>query len=207
MAVHMGNAMTNYYIFFYVIIIVTFIAIIFHCVGLLAIHLLHTKKVNQNIILASLSIAEIIASIQRIIFDIFVETKIVRENGYSMLLLAERVIYYIGHYQVLSMMFILTADRLVCVLDPLKYKSRMTRKKTKITMSASWVITVLMGVGIGASPMPLRNQLNGIPLIAMPLYIVFVLVIYIVIVERVSRRSKLSLSKIITQAAAKKSNS
>ena len=202
----MGNAMTNYYIFFYVIIIVTFIAIIFHCIGLLAIHL-HTKKVNQNIILASLSIAEIIASIQRIIFDIFVETKIVRENGYSMLLLAERVIYYIGHYQVLSMMFILTADRLVCVLDPLKYKSRMTRKKTKITMSASWVITVLMGVGIGASPMPLRNQLNGIPLIAMPLYIVFVLVIYIVIVERVSRRSKLSLSKIITQAAAKKSNS
>ena len=81
-AAHMGNSISNYCIFFYVIIIVTFVTIIFHCIGLLAIHL-HTKKVNQNIILASLSIAEMIASVQRMTFDVFAETKIVRENDPS----------------------------------------------------------------------------------------------------------------------------
>ena len=40
-----------------------------------------------------------------------------------------------------------------------------------------------MGVGIGASPMPLRHQLNGIALMAMPLYIVFALVTYIIIAK------------------------
>ena len=115
----MRSSEDKYYIFVILIITTATTSVVFHCLGLASI-LLYKKTKNQNVILASLSVAEMMSSIQRIVFDISYEVGGEQE---SMVLLAlERAIYYVSLYQILLTMYILTFDRMMCVVDPLKYK-------------------------------------------------------------------------------------
>ena len=113
------------------------------------------------------------------------------ENGPSTLLIMERAVHYVSNYQVLATMFILTCDRLICVLDTLKYGSRMTRKRMTIITAMSWVIIGGMGMGTAVSPMPLRHYLTEIGISIMVLYVVFAVITYTIIAVNVHRSKRL----------------
>ena len=107
-----------------------------HCLGLLSIFL-YKKKTNQNLILTALSLAEMTycaASIERIVKLSDPQTAV-----------AFKYINNISAYMLLVMMYVLTLDRLVCVVDTLKYKDRVSRRRIFISIGIALLVSVVMG--------------------------------------------------------------
>lgn len=88
-------------------------------------------------------------------------------------------------------MLVLTADRLICVTNPLKYKMRMTRGRLKTILATSWIVSLCLGVTRGVT----KNQ-NARKYITVSLYVIGILYVvfavftysYIVIALRTSRQ-------------------
>lgn len=53
---------------------------------------------------------------------------------------------WIGVYEILFIMYILTVDRLICITGPLRYKSRVTRSRIKMAVLTSCVASVGFGI-------------------------------------------------------------
>ena len=122
------------------------IEILLHGVGLFAIYLYQKKKSKSNFNIFKL--AETLIAICGIVKKIYMETTIMPtlRNRIS------RVIHNISIYELVLMMYILTLDRMICVINPLKYKLRMTRTKIKIIILISWIISITLGVFIETIP-------------------------------------------------------
>ena len=123
------------------------IAILLHGVGLFAIYL-YKKKSNQNLILSFLSLPEILIALCGIVFKIYMETLIIPKLFHDICI----TIQNISIYELVLTMYILTLDRMICVVNPLKYKLRMTRTKIKIIILISWIISITLGVFIETIP-------------------------------------------------------
>jgi hypothetical protein len=164
------------------------IAILLHCIGLFAIYL-YQKKTNQNLILSFLSFAEILIALCGIAFNIDAETSIIWKH--PELFDACVTIPNISIYELVLMMYILTVDRMICVVNPLKYKLRMTRTKIKILILISWIISITLGVLRETIPYPGKKWINVIFTGIGVLYIIVVIVTYSIVIIRVKRSREL----------------
>ena len=128
-------------IFYFLELLISCSALFLHTIGLLGIYYCE-KKSNQNLILCSLSVSETIALVTWIITLTFSEAIVQRLVNTFILITLISACLYIAHYQLLLVMIILTADRLVCAVNPLRYKHRVTRKRLKKILAVSWVVSL-----------------------------------------------------------------
>ena len=154
------------------------IAILAHIIGLLSIHL-YKKKTTQNIILASLSTTEITTCV----FHIVKYWCTHKHSPFSHFI---NFCKWTSVYEILFMMYILTIDRLLCVLQPLKYTSRITRRRIRRAVYVSCVASIVLG--ILEHCFRTRYLLIGLGL----LYGVFVLITYTLVIVGVESSRRIS---------------
>ena len=140
------------------------IGLCFHFIGIFAI-MLSNKKSNQRLILFFLSVGEILFVICNlcILFDV------VSKACYTLL--------YIAMFQNVLNMFILTIDRLVCVINPLKYNVRVTMSRIKKVIFITWILSITFGVLKCAFPQ-FTGYCKFVVFFLYLLYIIVVLVTY-----------------------------
>ena len=165
--------------FFYSILIVCGIAIAAHSFGLIAIYL-YKKRTNQNIILACFSGAEIFSAIHRILNEILLRAFFKKDHLVTSIIAGSVLpaIFFIGMYLICSFMYILSLDRFVFILSPLKYRSRMTRRRTILIILILSVVSITIGIIQGVT------NLKGPGLVLGGLYLVFSVVTYITIIRK-----------------------
>ena len=82
-------------------------------------------------------------------------------------------------------MYILTADRLVCILTPLKHRIYFPRRRMKIVIMISWIVSFLLGM--------LQYYLREIPVIQHmaigigALFIILVIITYSIIIHKLQQ--------------------
>ena len=134
------NIMESYEMVFVVLqITICGIAFCLHILGFLAIYFYH-KRTNQNVILFFLSFVEIIISITGPMFRI--NNHILKDFLGK---IGDKTVFWIENiviYQLVFIMYTLTIDRLVCIINPLRYKARMTRKIVLALIFVSWAISI-----------------------------------------------------------------
>lgn len=134
----------------------------------------YPKRTNQNIILLSLSTAELLILLCKLIVHFHPEQVILTT------LASLRI-------EVVLIMFILTLDRLICVIDPSKHQSRLTEGKVKTLVFVTWIIsTATLGLQIISTSFFLKVAtlfLGGIS----GIYLLFVICTYIAIVIKIKQ--------------------
>ena len=114
--------------------IILCVGIIFHCFGMVAI-VMYKKKQNQNIILFCLSVSEFLVGITQLIkLGVgWISNFELRRMYLSIELLV--------HLEFLMMMLIITLDRLICMINPLLYKVRVTRQRLILIICLSFLLS------------------------------------------------------------------
>ena len=195
----MASLTTSYYSYFYTTLVASGFSILFHITGLYAIYL-HKKKSNQNLIFSSISIFEIITSIYRIAYDLALNRNY-HENFKDTLPQPAKYIffsfYYLTGYAVLFTMYVLTLDRLLCALNPLKYKIQMTRNRTRTLLFLSCIFASSLGIGTGFTPsFSNRMKVSNVAFFFGSMYVIFVVVTYILIAYKLqSSKSRLKAQR------------
>ena len=116
------------------------IAIITHVIGLISIYL-YKKRTNGNIILGSLSM-----------FELLIATSTIGTNSHRLTFVSKSLfdicstVRYVLIYELVFTMLILTIDRCVCMINPLKYNYRMTRKRIILSLIVSCLISITLGI-------------------------------------------------------------
>lgn len=124
-------------LFFILHIIILSFSFLLNCIGIL-VTCLNPKKINKNLILFYLRLTE----------NVFCLSTIIRTANFRIHLLsplADIIMYYIIRacsLQLVLMMHILTWDWLICVINPLKYKLRVTKKKIHISVIVATIISI-----------------------------------------------------------------
>lgn len=119
-------------------IILECLAIVCNIAGLITIHSYH-KKTNQNIILGYLSTAQIL-------FATALLVTLLRER-YDASILLNQIAGLLNRTSGISLlvgMYALTIDRMVCIINPIKYKSRISRKKTKLILLVGTIVIFIL---------------------------------------------------------------
>lgn len=157
----------------------------FNGVGLLAIYS-YKKKTNQNIILTSLSCIEILFVLITVMFRVSLDYKIDAK-----LLLSMLAFQWFVWCQLVFTMYLLCIDRLICVSNPLRYKDRLTRKRTLVLILATLLISV--SVSIASVFVSKTNYLSMfvVMIAANILYIVFAIITYAVAFVVVRRSTEI----------------
>ena len=162
-----------------------------HLVGLLAIHL-HKKDSNSNRILLSLSVAEMLLSVHRIIYEVTEEAHL--RGSFHIVELAhghiEGALFYVSSYATCLIMYVLTLDRMVCASTPLKYRSRMTRKRTMVLLFIAWFFSLVLGCTTGFLSFHQRIWANLIGITLGGIYTIFAVATYSLIVIRIRSARK-----------------
>ena len=168
-----GNTTT----FFVIRIGVSCLAFLTHIIGFASIYLSHRrKKINQNIILAYLGVTEVLIAACNFVM-------VIRKGTQSTWFSAT---YAICGYMLVFMMFGLTTDRLICAINPLKYKSRVTRFRIQMFVLASCCVATAVGVA------RLFMHHNGVISMCgtMVSYLIYALITYTIVMIQVRRSGK-----------------
>ena len=165
----------TYYIFYCLEMLFSVIAFLLHIIGIIAIHKNPTKN-NQNLILCSLSMAEIISLSFSIVAMI---CERMDTPSFKVIEILVTIFLYVSNYELVMVMLLLTADRLVCVLDPLKYPTRMTRKRLMTALAVSWGISFTIGITRGVTPSHyLRETITTMIYVFGGSYVMFAIITY-----------------------------
>lgn len=117
-------------------------AALLHCTGM-AVLCKYPKRTNPNLILFYLSLTEINLFVPGVAFRIHLDkVSFLSVPLKSILYLIENT----AMIQLVFIMFILTIDRLVCSIDALKYRYRVTKKRLRIAIAATFVFSVTVAV-------------------------------------------------------------
>lgn len=120
----------------------TCLAIVCNISGLIAIHFYH-KKTNQNIILAFISITEMLLSICNFIILFTKE-----EQSFSLMTkICIGAKWVLGFFLMFGM-YTLTLDRIICIINPLQYEVRLTRKRLQMFLMVGIIFTLVVKVPI-----------------------------------------------------------
>ena len=183
--------------YFYSALTVCLLSITAHTVALYAIHL-STKKTNQNLILASLSTVEIIASLHRIFFEVEIKEGLIEDSHAKRQKQKDNIvglmldfIHYLIIYVMILIMFVLTADRLVMALSPLKYKIRVSRRRVVVAIVVCWCFGITSGVATSLIPADMKIYVDVFGWFFAAFYLLLVPVTYVIIVHKIrqSRRA------------------
>ena len=171
-----------YDIYHYVSFTLGIVSVLLHVVGLLAIYL-HKKKINQSILLASMSVMEMAES-----FNSIVSVSQIKENVVVRGVIPNifsRMVFYVASYGILLSMFVITLDRLVCVLSPFTYKSRMSRKRIQVLVLTTWLLALILGIGNAIHTSPdIRRNIYVLFLCLEGVYFLFIIVAYSLIIKK-----------------------
>lgn len=157
-----------------------------HAIGMFAL-VNHKKKTNQSLSLFSLSIVELFWLVRGIAIETLslFQKQIVIGSALSFII---RLIEHAAGYELFLVMYILTADRLICIIDPLRHKTNVTRSRLWKVIIASWLVSSLLSI--------FKNTIDGgwfivhnIGLGICALYIILVIVTYAIIIYKM-RKSK-----------------
>ena len=152
-----GNSMSNLNINWVLSTTTNCVSFTLHALGIYSINA-HKKKTNQMLILTNLSIVEMLSTIHAITSDTvtlnryrdvqFNSTKIMHEvmiNTHPPLYQEISLcLYFLLGMQIVLIMTILTTDRLICVINPLKYRANITTPKMKIVLSIAWIVSAIL---------------------------------------------------------------
>ena len=180
------NEQNMYLVYYTAVILLSVLSIAFHALGLFALSA-ENEKTNHTNYLISLSIVDVIISIYRIVFEIFLYYchDSVDENGWTLAIFLS--VFYITIYAGVFTMSMITIDRFMCAWNPLMYASRMTKRRTTIILIASWMVSVAVGVGTGASPLYLRRRLNIFGGSVVCVYLIWTVFTYAIIFRSLRR--------------------
>lgn len=129
------------YIFFCLEITVYSIALLFHIIGITATSL-YKKRTSQNLLLFLLSAVETGLIVIGIILRTNYEIKFLPKLLHHIIKGLEEMFIF----QLVFTMYILTCDRLLCVIDPLKYHTKITKTTWKICFVITLDISILLAV-------------------------------------------------------------
>lgn len=115
------------------------VAALFNIAGLIAIYSYH-RKTNQNMILACTSIVEILLTV-----CLSLNLLLVDNNALELQLKVSRAFQWMFGSMLLFNMYVLTLDRLVCFVNPIRYKARLSRKKIKFILFGCTVFSTIIG--------------------------------------------------------------
>ena len=135
-----------------------------------------------------MGVAEISNSIYRIVYEIIVK-EILKQNlqytsDFDSILPAVFFITYSGSY---NTMLVLTIDRFVLVIDPLRYKSRMTRKRVQAMIAFAWVMSFIAGISFVIWRESFDSSLLSVSFVPSAIYLMFVAVTYILVANNLKR--------------------
>ena len=139
---------SSYSTYHYIVLTAASCSIVCHTAGLLSIHL-YKKKTNQNVILTFLSLADLMCSAHRILTECLHIPRVNRKLNSHIVTPALRGIFYTALYAMILAYFV--CSRLVCSINPLKYKMRMTRRKVHVMVGLSVVFSLIIGLTTGFS--------------------------------------------------------
>ena len=191
------------------------IGLIFNFIGFYVVNLYKTSS-NQCLVLMNLSVTEIVITINsmaRDVWTVVVYRKYLKENfhhprvhkknisikhesktGYTIPFpaLYNQVfngIYYVAVTELVLTMMLLTIDRLLCILSPLKYKTYMTNKNISRIIILSYVLALIAALICVLSPKMefiISLVLGGIAVF----FIILASVTYYIIVRKISESKK-----------------
>lgn len=127
---------------FYPLYIATYsVAFILHVTGLTIFYLCKQQS-NQQLILTLLSATEIAAIITGIASNTNEMYRYADVTGSKVIVILEEV----PSLLIVFTMYLVTIDRLICIMSPLKYKSRVTRIKIKLAMLVCVVLSCTLEI-------------------------------------------------------------
>ena len=100
------------------------------------------------------------------------------------------LVYYVCLYAALGTRFVLILDRMVCACSPLKYKRRVTRRRTASTISVMWFLATVLGSVSAMCHYHTRRRMNTVAFIVGSIYLLCAVITYILIVRRL-RKSRI----------------
>ena len=162
--------------------VLSILAIIFNGIGLLAIYL-SKKKTTQSLILSSLSIWEMLVAISHS-FMLTATQQLVFDIAMTVTVIAMTVNLF--------NMFYLTIDRLICVINPIKHKDRVTRSKMVTSIVLSWPFAIVIGVLRTTVPL-VKMWIQVFILIFAVIYMIVVVITYVLVIVAL-RKSRYQLS-------------
>ena len=178
-------------------IIINSAGLALHTIGIYAI-IASKKRSNQTIILLNLSIVDIGGIIYDVANDIF---RLIRfqedvfdsqDNMRNLLhnYLPEIyqeisfTMYYAFGLQMVLNMIILTADRLVCVINPIKYKAYFKMSITRKILITSWMFSLFLGILYGTFP-TVRFALSCLCVFIAVVFVILAIATYIFISHKI----------------------
>ena len=182
-------------------IITLLLGLILHFLGIYSI-IRSRKKTSPNIILLNVSLVEILVLLygvpttihQYTTFNVTFyqnDTKMrwfLTDNLSPKYSGVSAGFYCLYAFQIIFVMTILTTDRLVCAINPLRYATRMTSSIAIKILLSSWILSVILGVAYGMYPNT-RLIFYYIGMCLGGSYILFAIITYSVIYIRI-RASK-----------------
>ena len=174
----------SYRIYFFIVLSASGFSIICHSVGLFSIYL-HKKKTNQNMILTFLCLADTTSSIHRILSECFLVATMAHKVDPQIVVPVLRGLFYTKIYVMILAYFILTLDRLVCCINPLMYKVRMTRRRIQAMFVFSLVFSITVGVTTGIiNSFRIRQWINLIGFVLGGIGVITAIVTYYKIIKK-----------------------
>ena len=169
-------------VYYYSVLAISNISIMLHCIALYAIYL-STKKSNQNIILTSLSMGEIVASIHRVLFEVGKQKKFFITRHAAEITL--HCVHVASIYILVFICYVLILDRLVMVISPLKYNLRMSRTKVTAMAITCWFAGTLLGVLTNLLPLNIKNIIDAVGWFIGINQLLLVCITYVIIILKV----------------------
>ena len=112
------------------------------------------------------------------------------EGGHDVVEVVHGLVYYVCLYAALGTRFVLILDRMVCACSPLKYKRRVTRRRTASTISVMWFLATVLGSVSAMCHYHTRRRMNTVAFIVGSIYLLCAVITYILIVRRL-RKSRI----------------
>lgn len=193
-------AISEEYTIWTVIFLIYLFGILIHGIGLYVI-VNCKKKLNQSLILFNLSILELIcivySFINTIINIIIFERNIAKvdHNHQEWTKIPEKfkhlnwAIYFSLILEYFCIMITLTIDRLIRVMNPISYRSNITKFRLTIVLTTTWTFTALFAVLYTCYPNIYHVMLIGFIGIG-SLYLIAVIAVYSLIIYRLAKSSR-----------------
>lgn len=178
------------------------IGVFSHGMGIYAI-VMYKKKSNQTLILLNICVTELWIIVCGFVINTY------NIYPYTIPKLMFQISYCIEMIFIMNavlVMFILTLDRLICGINPLKYKLRMTRPKLKVMFLVSILISTIIGL-LGRAFLEyetLGKWMLLITFISSALYILFSIVAYSIIIAAI-RKAKMTFASSTRNASTNNS--
>lgn len=183
-------------------IIINTISLLFHMLGIHVIRNALDQNTNQPLILLNLSLIEGLMNVYAIVNDVIRLNKywnVPLQDGKMLhAIMANKLppvyqeislMFYCLHgMQIIIIMTILSVDRLICAINSFKYRVYVTERRTKVTLIASWLCSI--GIGVLYAFYPHSMIIPSTVVVLAGLYVVLTICTYSVIIYKIRNSTR-----------------